>query len=118
MYDTGWEYLYLKASTVGGMEPLVARVNDLGVEGWELVTLDDVDRTIGANVLIAIMRRRLEPFDAPADTEEGWKNDPSGRFDKRHWNGRAWTFYVGRTADKSTHRDPPTRRAPTPDINL
>jgi hypothetical protein len=95
---------------------LVEKLNDLGAEGWQLVTTDDVDATVGMNTIFAVLRRRIEPLDPPVEKAEGWYPDPSGRFDKRYWNGHAWTFHVGRAADKSTHRDPPTRRRPTPDL--
>lgn len=92
------------------------RLNDLGCEGWELVSIDDVDRTIGINAMLATLKRRIVPFDPPTDPVEAWHPDPAGRYDKRFWNGRAWTFHVARVADKSTHRDPPTRLAPPADF--
>jgi hypothetical protein len=111
-----WEYSYLTTAT-GRTQQLVETINDLGVEGWQLVTMDDVDRTIGLNELTAILRRRIAPLPPPDDLADGWYPDPSGRFDLRDWNGRAWTFHVARTADKSTHRDPPTALTPTPDLH-
>lgn len=111
----GWEFAYVQTSAVR-MKEVISSFNDLGVEGWELVALDDVRRT-GSDSLVATFKRRLVPFDPPADTSEGWRPDPSGRFDKRFWNGRAWTFHVGREADESVHRDPPTKRPPTPALN-
>ena len=63
-----------------------------------------------------MLRRRVDPLPPPQEAAEGWYPDPSGRFDKRYWNGRAWTFHVGREAGKQVLRDPPTRRAPTPDL--
>lgn len=112
----GWEFAYVKVST-NQMNSMIEKINDLGIEGWELVSLDDQDRTIGINAVVATLKRRLDPLDLPAELEEGWKADPAGRFDKRFWNGRAWTFHVGREADKAVLRDPPTKRLPTPGMN-
>jgi hypothetical protein len=110
-----WEYSYVTASA-NGLRKLVVMLNDLSAEGWELVAMDDVDRTLGMNALTAIIRRRVEPLPEPAVLADGWYPDPAGRFDRRYWNGRAWTFQVTRDADRSQHRDPPTRLAPTPNL--
>jgi hypothetical protein len=113
--DATYEYTYVQAPT-NTVVQLIEALNNLGAEGWQLVTMDDVDRTLGLNMLTAILRRPIEPLPAPVDLAEGWYEDPSGRFDLRLWNGRAWTFSVARTADKSVHRDPPTQRVPTPEL--
>lgn len=110
-----WEYSYISA-TSNSVSSLVEALNNLTPDGWELVTMDNVDKTLGLNAVTAMVRRRIEPLPAPATLEEGWYPDPSGRFDQRLWNGRAWTFHVARNVDKSTHRDPPTARQPTPDL--
>jgi uncharacterized protein DUF2510 len=110
-----WEYTYISAPT-NAPKALIEKLNDLGAEGWQLATMDDVDRTLGVNVLTAVIRRPIDPLPSPAEEAEGWYPDPSGRYDLRLWNGRAWTFHVARKADKSTHRDPPTAREPTPDL--
>jgi hypothetical protein len=113
--DTMWEYSYVSATT-NSLPTLVESLNNLSADGWELVTMGDIDKTIGINQLTAMIRRRIEPLPAPPLVDEGWYPDPSGRFDQRLWNGRAWTFFVARNADKSTHRDPPTCRRPTADL--
>lgn len=110
-----WEYSYI-STTTNSLPTLVESLNNLTAEGWELVTMDDVDRTLGINALMAVIRRRIEPLPLPPILDEGWYPDPSGRFDQRMWNGRAWTFFVARNADKSTHRDPPTALPPTPEL--
>lgn len=110
-----WEYSYVSAPT-NNLPALVEKLNDLAAEGWELVTMDDVDRTLGLNQLTAMLRRQIEPLTPPPSLDEGWYEDPSGRFDKRYWNGRAWTFHVGRQSDQAVLRDPPTRRWPTPEL--
>jgi hypothetical protein len=110
-----WEYSYV-STTTNSLPTMVESLNNLAVDGWELVTMDDIDRTLGINSLTAMVRRRIEPLRAPDERDEGWYVDPSGRFDKRYWNGRAWTFHVGRQADKAVLRDPPTARPPTPEL--
>lgn len=111
----GWEYAFLFVHS-NRWEQLVERLNDVAVEGWELVTAHELDPSLGANQILAWIRRPVEPLPPPPATGAEWYPDPSGRFDKRYWNGRAWTFHVGRVSDKSTHRDPPTAREPTPDL--
>lgn len=110
-----WEYAHVTTPSVS-IKDLVRRLNDLGAEGWQLVTMDDVDKTIGFNSLTAILRREIVPLPPPDALADGWHSDPSGRYDLRHWTGQAWTFHVARAADKSTHRDPPTARKPTADL--
>ena len=112
--DPTWEYSYI--SGTNSLPTLVESLNNLAVDGWELVTMDDVDRTLGSTSLTAMVRRRIDPLPPPNPRDEGWYADPSGRFDKRYWSGRAWTFHVGRQADKAVLRDPPTARPPTPDL--
>jgi len=113
--ETGWEYSYVQVNSTATRK-LVALLNDLGVDGWQLVTMDDVDRTLGMNSLTAVVRRPIDPLAPPGSGDEGWYPDPAGRFDRRFWNGRAWTFSVARDADQTTHRDPPTTRPPTPGL--
>jgi hypothetical protein len=98
---------------MNAMHALIEQVNDLGCEGWQLVSFDDKDRTLGTNVIVAMMKREMVPPPPPEDATEGWYRDPTGRFDLRLWNGKAWTFHAAREADKSTHRDPPTMRQPS-----
>ena len=111
-----YEYAQLSVYT-NGLDAMVQRLNDLAAEGWELVTTHSVDRTIGVNAITALIRRPIDRLPLPEVMAEDWYADPSGRFDKRYWNGRAWTFHVARVDDKSRHRDPPTQLPPTPDIH-
>jgi hypothetical protein len=111
-----YDYSYIVVGSTQ-VKKLVTLLNDLSAEGWQLVTTDDIDPTIGVNSLPAMIRRPIEPLPLPADQGEGWYPDPAGRYDKRYWNGRAWTFHVARVADESTHRDPRTVRTPTPDLD-
>lgn len=110
-----WEYSYV-STTTNSLPTLVESLNNLAVDGWELVTMDDVDRTLGINALTAMVRRLIEPLEPPPAIAEGWYPDPSGRFARRYWSGRAWTFHVCREGDKKALRDSPTMRTPTPDL--
>lgn len=108
----GCEYSYVQVGA-NGAQKLVQALNDLASEGWMLVTVTSNDRTMGLNTLTALIRRPIVPLADPATLEPGWHPDPSRRFDRRYWNGRAWTFQVTRDGNKSTHRDPPTALPPT-----
>lgn len=110
-----WEYSYVQVGA-NGVRTLVETLNDLASDGWGLVTVTNNDRTVGANALTAMIRRPIVPLPPPDGMDADWYPDPSGRFDRRYWNGRAWTFHVTRDADKSKHRDPPTALPPTPDL--
>lgn len=39
-------------------------------------------------------------------TAEGWWPDPSGRFDRRYFDGRHWTKHVTRDAEQRQLEDP------------
>ena len=106
------EYSYVQVGS-NGVRKLVEVLNDLATDGWQLVTMDDVDRSLGANSLTAVVRRVIEPLPLPPALDEEWYPDPSGRWDKRFWNGRAWTYHVARVADETIHRDAPTALPPT-----
>jgi hypothetical protein len=110
-----WEYGSLSTATMN-LVSLVEGLNNLAADGWELVTFDDVDKTVGINSLVAIVRRPIEPLPPPQPTSEGWYPDPAGRFARRYWNGRAWTFHVCHEGDKKALRDPPTALTPAPDL--
>jgi hypothetical protein len=105
-----YEYTYVAADAMNSAVDMVKALNDLGTEGWQLVTLE------AADTMLAVVRRPIESLPPPDELAEGWYDDPSGRFDMRLWNGRAWTFSVARKADESVHRDPPTMRTPTPGL--
>lgn len=110
-----YEYAHLSVMTTNVNE-LVLKLNNLAAEGWELVSSHSADKTLGFNSVTAMLRRAIIPLDHPTDPSEGWKKDPCGRYDWRHWNGRAWTFDVGWDKDRGsgrTFRDPPTQLAPT-----
>jgi hypothetical protein len=108
-----WEHSYVQTSTAG-LPDLTRILNDLGADGWELVSTHSTDKTVGINSVTALIRRRIVPLPPPPKGDEGWYPDPSGRFQHRQWNGRAWTFHVA--TDGDTQRDPPTRLQPSPGL--
>ncbi len=109
MAPTQWEYIGLQAHS-NALQSLVERLNDAGARGWELISVTNNDPTIGANAVLAMLRRPIEPLADPDQTDPGWKGDPSSRFEERFWDGEAWTMRT-RTA-ATEHRDPPTSRTP------
>lgn len=111
----GYEYARLSATTVS-VDLLVTKMNDLAAEGWELVSTHSADKTIGFNAVTALIRRELVPLSPPPEEAPGWYVDPSGRWEGRYWNGRAWTFAVHRSGEEKAHRDPPTALPPTAGI--
>lgn len=105
-----WEHSYVEAGNLN-LTRFTQIINDLAVDGWQLVSTHSTDRTLGLNSVTAFLRRPIVPLDAPADTAPGWHPDPAGRHEHRYWNGRAWTY---RVADNGVeHRDPPTQLPPS-----
>lgn len=107
-----YEYAQVSSYT-NELDHLVGSLNDLATEGWELVTSHSADKTIGINNITVLIRRELEAPRHPVSAAPGWYPDPTGRWDARYWNGRAWTFGVLREGDGTPHRDPPTMLPPT-----
>jgi hypothetical protein len=69
-------------------------LNAYGSLGWEVVGITAADPTIGANCYTAVLKRAAPSLPPPADTAVGWRPDPSGRFQVRHWDGVRWTQHV------------------------
>lgn len=100
-----WEITYVSAGT-NNTGALIDAANKLGAEGWEPVGITNADKTVGFNSNMLIMRRELTPPPPPA-TDDEWQDDPTGRFDKRRWNGRVWTAETAMMEAKTLHVDPP-----------
>ena len=118
MGDTGssahlhaWEHSYIQAGTLS-LERSTRALNDLGIQGWELVPTRRAEKTLGFNSVAAFLRRRIVPLAAPPLPNPGWYADPSGRHQHRLWNGQSWTCQVADEGERL--RDPPTRLTPTP----
>lgn len=92
-----WEYTYV-ASGTGVKDELIAKLNELGALGWELVNLAAVDRSLGVNSLVAVLKRQALGLPAPEGDPAGWLADPSGRFVRRYWDGLRWTEHVADAA--------------------
>ena len=86
-------------------------LNELGIAGWELVSLSTTVKTwlnVSGNDLIAVLKRpgaepadREHKFGAP---ESAWHNDPTGRHSERYWDGSQWT---GRVRDAEVESNDP-----------
>ncbi|MEY2420751.1 MAG: hypothetical protein QOI95_818 [Acidimicrobiaceae bacterium] len=108
---TQWEYVKLNAGT---NMPLGDFLTRLGAEGWEVVTMAFADKTIGLNQVMIVAKRECESPSPPTELEPEWHDDPTGRFDKRYWDGRGWSAHVGTVGPpKTTAIDPPTMLPPT-----
>lgn len=89
------------------------KILELGVDGWEAVSITSADKTVGMNAMLAIIRRPVvTPDPMPAGTPEGWHPDPCGRWEIRHWNGERWTAHVADSHTKKRGIDFPTMLPP------
>lgn len=103
-----WEYTEI-SGWVNATADLMVQLNAHGSLGWEAVGITSMDRTLGLNGYIVIMRRKVLDW-PPATGGPGWAADPTGRFAQRYWDGLRWTEHVtDRAGTAST--DFPNRRA-------
>lgn len=114
MSATQWEYTYVSVNTLS-LPLLIDNLNRLGAEQWEVVGFASADNTIGFNAITAILKRPVVPPPPPTEDAAAWQDDPTGRFDKRHWNGRQWSAHVANASDKKIAFDPPTILDPPAD---
>ena len=63
-----WEYRTVVAGT-GGSQTLESTLNRLGSVGWEVCGFASIDKTIGLNSMMAVVKRPRPPQPAP-DTAE------------------------------------------------
>ncbi len=107
-----WEYTYVDAST-NAMPALNAMLNKLGLVGWEVVGFASADRTIGLNAIMAVLKRRVVAPAPPEPGDPAWYADPTGRFERRYFDGAFWTTHVtpGK-GDEVTGEDTPTLLPP------
>lgn len=110
-----WEYADI-AVDVPSLKALTDSLNDLGAQGWEVITTT-MFPSITTNKMVVVAKRRLLSPRAPDDPAAGWRDDPTGRFDKRYWDGRFWSAHVGTIHPKSIEKDPPTMLPPPPDLD-
>jgi hypothetical protein len=64
-----------------------------------VVGITGVDKTIGVNAVMIVLKRRMATLPPPEDQDDGWKADPLGRAQWRWWAGR-WTEQVVNAAGK------------------
>lgn len=105
-----WEFTFVQVNTTQ-MGLAMEQANKLGALGWEPVGIASADKTIGMNSNVLIFKRPVVPLPPPPDmTQDTFLEDPSGRFDRRRWNGQEWTAEAGMLADRKVVIDPPTAR--------
>jgi hypothetical protein len=108
---TQWEYFRLETGT---NMPTADYLAVLGAEGWDMAGIAFADKTIGLNAIVVMLKRECVPPPPPADLGAAWFDDPTGRFDKRYWDGRVWSAHVGITGPpKKRALDAPTMLPPT-----
>lgn len=107
-----WEFLYLQAQV-----NMMAKVQDeamkLGALGWEPVGIASADKTLGLNSNVIIFKRPIIDPPPPPISSDEWQEDPTGRFDKRRWDGRVWTAEAAMMEAKTLHVDPPSMSGAT-----
>lgn len=101
-----WEHRVVSATT-NDQTALEHELVKLGAEGWEVVGVSGVDRTIGMNAVVCVVKRPVVPPPPPDDIAEGWKPDPVNRWEVRYWNGQTWTAHVANKEPKKQGLDPP-----------
>jgi hypothetical protein len=102
-----WEVTYIHAIT-NDVQTLIDAANKLGAEGWEPMGFTSaVEKGIGLSSNLLIFKRKVVAPPPPESAEE-WQDDPTGRFDKRRWNGTVWTAETAMIAAQTLHIDPPS----------
>lgn len=105
-----WEYADV-AVDITSLKAVTDVLNDLGAQGWEVVSTTAF-ANISANKLIVLAKRRILSPPPPDNPVAAWHDDPTGRFDKRYWDGRFWSAHVGNAHPKVLEKDPPTMLPP------
>jgi hypothetical protein len=88
-----WEHMVVEFNT-NKRELMGTRLAQFGSVGWEVAGVSLVDKTIGFNSVMVILKRQRATFKAPDDRSAGWKPDPWNRFTFRWWNGDGWEEHV------------------------
>jgi hypothetical protein len=105
-----WEYTSVQVGTgLSDRNSLQALLNQLGSMGWEAVGISGLDKTLGLNGILVLLKRRTVAKPPPEDDSAGWKADPFGRWAMRYWDGVRWTEHVVKKAGGTTPEfDAPT----------
>ena len=106
-----WEYLHLQPM-LNEKGRIRRRLNQLGAEGWEAISLA-VDKGLSITGMNVLLRRPILAPDPPTDLIAAWHPDPTGRFEKRYWDGQFWTVHVANITDERVDEDPPTMLPPS-----
>jgi hypothetical protein len=101
-----WEYKMLSRTSVNEIA-LLHDINAAGLEDWEVAGFAAPDKTVGFNGLVVILKRPLAgpELEKPKSDGAGWYDDPSGRHEKRYWDGLRWTSHVADQGEQAS--DPP-----------
>jgi hypothetical protein len=86
---------------IGFTEQLLLQITALGSLGWEAVGYACVVQ-LGPNTASVLLKRQAPDLAPPSDLSAGWRADPSGRFEQRHWDGIRWTVHVVSGGQTST----------------
>ena len=81
---------------------LLARLDQLGAEDWEVVGFAAVDQTVGLNVMTVLLRRWYDSLPAADISEPDWLPDPTGRNKERWWTGQHWSLRVSDGSERET----------------
>ena len=89
-----WEYMTLTAPA-SNVDSIRELLNELGSIGWEMCGFASADPMIGLNSYTAVVKRAAAQYPEPGDVDEAaWHPDPSGRHERRYWDGLRWTQHV------------------------
>jgi hypothetical protein len=87
-----WEYMTVECAT-GNVDELGLQLTALGSVGWEAIAYTGVE-ALGPNFVSVILKRQTVGYPPPTETAPGWRPDPTGRHQLRHWDGLRWTQHV------------------------
>ena len=106
-----WEYSDI-AVHLTSLKAVTDALNELGAQGWEVISTTAFS-SISANKLLVLAKRRVLSPAPPEDSAAGWHDDPTGRFDKRYWDGRFWSARCRKLLSEVA-REGPAHDAATP----
>ena len=73
-----WQHSFVSKTSMSASQ-LLARLDQLGAEDWEVVGFAAVDQTVGLNVMTVLLRRWYDSLPAADISEPDWLPDPTGR---------------------------------------
>lgn len=91
----------------GQADEISKMLDALGTVGWEAVGVTAVDKTIGLNSIMVLLKREQIGLPRPAETSPGRKFDPTGRYKLRAWDGLRWERHVSNDGGATSTVDLP-----------